>query len=218
MNIEYSTENGKSINVCYKNKEYMLIPSETIDIAQCEQGDVISIYNYKKRNKVNIWSSILLFIERMIIGIFRIIILLYHEEWTEELDPFTIQAEYKIEEQMNRLVYVPAVVSWKSRTVNKPKLMVNGKEINAKIEFDSNYLEWAYIKYCFDIVVAGIYGIAPVVLVIAFSGKFKELFIIPGIMILVVMILIIWKSKEIYNQKCELKEYIIDIKDFIGKI
>lgn len=200
MKIVYYTERDKSIYIQLRSTTYTLCSGETLDVENDEQNDVMQIYT-RKIAELNVWSTVILLLRRIIVNVFNVIIMNFSFEWFKGLDPFILSATYKVGCQKTILRYIPTRISKEPMLVKKPQIMINDKVIDAQIEFDSNSVKIVFVKYCFDLASLWVYCSMFITLIFVFSGKFSELIIVFVAILLGITIPLIFKIVKTYKEK-----------------
>lgn len=205
MKFICENDSNKNVYVQFNKTKYQLNSDEifNIDLA-C--ADLLIQVNTDEYAKVNFLNMVFLFIKSVILSFFNIIIMNYPTKWDDNLDPFTVFAKYKSETDVIKIKYSPAKISQKPIRIIRPKLIINDKEVNTKIEVDTNAIKYQFFKYSFTLVSVWIYGLIGILLVFLFSGKMAELFIVFSIIIIGITVPIVIK---IFRTMKKMKEIII---------
>lgn len=211
MKIVYYTSQYKSISIKLNNSTYSLYSEETLDIEHDEQNNVMQI-NTEKTVEMNVWRTIMFFLTRLILNVFNVIFLNYSENWFDDLDPFVMSATYKIDCQTIMLKYIPARISKSPMFIQKPKLIINNKLIDAKFEFDVNSVKKGFVKCCFDIVSFWLYSSIPITLIFVYSGKFSSLIGLYVLILVVITLPVIFIIRRTYKEKQRLLKFWIQDK------
>lgn len=199
MKIIYNTEIQKNINIKVNDKVYELYPEETIDIEN-EHQNTVHLYT-SKTERLNIWHKALMFLKRLILCIFKIILMDVPANWFDGVDPAVISANYEVEDQLVDIRYIPSKISKTPILINQPELIVNGKAVDANVCFDINAVNVGFLKYCFDLISLGIYNTLLITIICICSHK-RVMAVIGLVFILVIFILpLILKIKKAYKEK-----------------
>ena len=214
MKITYKTDCNKCIDLFWDNVTYDLYPGDTLDLKHEGQDKIIQIRT-KKTVSLSLCNIIFLLFKRVILNIINVIIMNFSDEWLEESDPFILSARYKANTQTVDLSYVPSRISTSPMFVEKPQLIVNEKLIDSEVNLDTDKLNKAFIKYCFDLASLWLYVISLITLIFVYSGKLSILFIFPLLIITAITIPLIIKIIKEYNKKARFLEY-FNGQDFIS--
>lgn len=208
VKVVYLTNQEKSISVQFNNSTHTFSPGETFDMENSMKDNTLQIYT-QKTNEMSIWSAVILFLKRIVLNVFNVIIMNFSGEWLDTLDPFTLSATYTTECKSMILKYIPAKISKFPITVEKPQLIIDDKPVDAKIELDINAVNVGFAKYCFELVSLWVYCSLLTTLIFVHSGKLAALITIFVLILAVITAPVIFKIIKVYNEKQELLDYLV---------
>lgn len=157
--------------------------NESVDILADRN---ITIYT-KKKSKLKPLSMIALFLKRLVLNLFNIIIMNVPGKWYENLEPFVLSPLSIRVERDTMIKYVPTKIDCPSEKVEKRQLFVDNQIVHSETEFDEESVNVAFITYSFDVISLLLYACVPVSLVFIYSGAID----VPIVMFLYISIMLV---------------------------
>ncbi len=167
----YHTNSYKNIDLEINNTVHRLFPDDEIDTEK--SAGVIKIRTASV-NKLSAVGFLVLFIERIILNIFNVFIMKTPDSF-ELSDPFDVWSEFEAESEKSVIKYLPSKISKDGVLLQEPQFLINGRVLNSVVSFNTNALNFHFIKFCFDVISLWIYSAVIISLIFVFSSKFLQL-------------------------------------------
>lgn len=204
MKLTYNCDFGdknEDIYICINGNEKTLSVGESVNVCCCNKKN-ITIYT-KKTKDINSLRMAVLFMKRLILNFFNIIIMNPPNKWYQNVEPFSLLPQAIKFEGDIELIYVPTQIDKSTMRITKPQLMVNNQSISFKIELDIKAINLAFITYVFDLISLLLYACVPITLMFLFSGMMDVPLVILSylIILLVIVVPVILKIAKTNKEK-----------------